>query len=244
MGDPFDPLGPERPMQDVPPADADRDALPNRDALSIDAPAHPTRLLSAGRLSRLDEEIEALRRSPTPTQSRRATADQEHDRVAPLDRVNSFLDGVAFMGIFSRTRDIIAANFNDMLDKADDPSKMIRMIILEMEETLVEVRASAARTIADQKEMHRHCQKLDRLQADWGEKAQLALSKDREDLARAAVESDAVDAAGKVDDDLIAGRGFLGLRGFFKALHLRREFLDLGHHGLVGKGGLDHFAVS
>ncbi|MCB2056506.1 MAG: phage shock protein PspA [Novosphingobium sp.] len=91
------------------------------------------------------------------------------------------------MGIFSRTRDIIAANFNDLLDKADDPAKMIRMIILEMEETLVEVRASAARTIADQKEMHRHTVKLDRLQADWGEKAQLALSKDREDLARAAL---------------------------------------------------------
>ena len=91
------------------------------------------------------------------------------------------------MGIFSRTRDIIAANFNEMLDKADDPSKMIRMIILEMEETLVEVRASAARTIADQKEMHRHSVKLDKLQADWNEKAQLAISKDREDLARAAL---------------------------------------------------------
>ena len=91
------------------------------------------------------------------------------------------------MGIFSRTRDIIAANFNDMLDKADDPQKMIRMIILEMEETLVEVRASAARTIADQKEMHRHSVKLDKLQADWNEKAQLAISKDREDLARAAL---------------------------------------------------------
>lgn len=91
------------------------------------------------------------------------------------------------MGIFSRTRDIIAANFNDMLDKADDPQKMIRMIIMEMEETLVEVRASAARTIADQKEMHRHVIKLDKLQADWADKAQLALSKDREDLARAAL---------------------------------------------------------
>ncbi len=91
------------------------------------------------------------------------------------------------MGIFSRTRDIIAANFNDMLDKADDPQKMIRMIILEMEETLVEVRASAARTIADQKEMHRHSVKLDKLQIDWNEKAQLAISKDREDLARAAL---------------------------------------------------------
>ncbi len=91
------------------------------------------------------------------------------------------------MGIFSRTRDIIAANFNELLDQADDPSKMIRMIILEMEETLVEVRASAARTIADQKEMHRHAMKLDKLQHDWADKAQLALSKGREDLARAAL---------------------------------------------------------
>src|SRR3546814_6279324 len=66
------------------------------------------------------------------------------------------------MGIFSRTRDIIAANMTDLLDKAEDPAKMIRMIIMEMEETLVEVRASAARTIADQKEMRRQIAKLER----------------------------------------------------------------------------------
>ena len=91
------------------------------------------------------------------------------------------------MGIFSRTRDIVAANFADLLDKAEDPAKMIRMIILEMEETLVEVCASAARTIADQKEMRRHIAKLEQLQANWTEKAELALSKDREDLAKAAL---------------------------------------------------------
>ena len=91
------------------------------------------------------------------------------------------------MGIFSRTRDIIAANVTDLLDKAEDPAKMIRMIILEMEETLVEVRAGAARTIADQKEMRRHIAKLTALQDSWTEKAQLALSKDREDLAKAAL---------------------------------------------------------
>ncbi|MDB5705781.1 MAG: phage-shock protein [Sphingomonas bacterium] len=91
------------------------------------------------------------------------------------------------MGIFSRTRDIIAANFTDLLDKAEDPAKMIRMIILEMEETLVEVRASAARTIADQKEMRRHITKLGTLQESWTEKAELALSKNREDLAKAAL---------------------------------------------------------
>jgi phage shock protein A len=91
------------------------------------------------------------------------------------------------MGIFSRTRDIIAANVTDILDRAEDPAKMIRMIILEMEETLVEVRASAARTIADQKEMRRHIVKLEALQTSWMEKAQLALSKGREDLAKAAL---------------------------------------------------------
>ena len=91
------------------------------------------------------------------------------------------------MGIFSRTRDIIAANVTDLLDKAEDPAKMIRMIILEMEETLVEVRASAARTIADSKEMRRHIAKLEALEANWTEKAELALSKDREDLAKAAL---------------------------------------------------------
>jgi phage shock protein A len=91
------------------------------------------------------------------------------------------------MGIFSRTRDIVAANFTDLLDKAEDPAKMIRMIIMEMEETLVEVRASAARTIADQKEMRRQIGKLERIQDGWTEKAELALSKGREDLAKAAL---------------------------------------------------------
>ncbi len=169
------PLGPER---SVPPLKSSGMSNPVGAASSrgADAPAQPFSPEPGPRRSRLDAEIERLRRSPTPTQSRPNPQDD-----------SSFFNGVAFMGIFSRTRDIIAANFNDMLDKADDPAKMIRMIILEMEETLVEVRASAARTIADQKEMHRHVVKLDKLQADWADKAQLALSKDREDLARAAL---------------------------------------------------------
>lgn len=91
------------------------------------------------------------------------------------------------MGIFSRTRDIIAANVTDLLDRAEDPAKMIRMIIMEMEETLVEVRASAARTIADQKEMRRTIAKIELAQSNWAEKAELALSKGREDLAKAAL---------------------------------------------------------
>ncbi|HNN56795.1 phage shock protein PspA [Novosphingobium sp.] len=161
--DPFNPLGPE--PQASPQSGSQS---PRRSGVPAQTAAADPFAGGARRASRLDAEVERLRKSPTPTLSQ-STA------------------GVPWMGIFSRTRDIIAANFNDLLDKADDPAKMIRMIILEMEETLVEVRASAARTIADQKEMHRHTVKLDRLQADWGEKAQLALSKDREDLARAAL---------------------------------------------------------
>ena len=91
------------------------------------------------------------------------------------------------MGIFSRTRDIFAANFTELLDRAEDPARMIRMIILEMEETLVEVRATAARSIADSKEMKRALLRLSDLQASWTEKAELALSKDRDDLAKAAL---------------------------------------------------------
>ena len=74
-----------------------------------------------------------------------------------------------------------------LLDRAEDPARMIRMIILEMEETLVEVRASAAKTIADGKDMRRTLMRLEELQTSWTEKAQLALSKDREDLAKAAL---------------------------------------------------------
>ena len=91
------------------------------------------------------------------------------------------------MGIFSRTRDIFAANMTELLDRSEDPARMIRMIILEMEETLVEVRASAARLIADKKDMQRSLSRLNELQSSWTEKAELALSKGREDLAKAAL---------------------------------------------------------
>ncbi|WP_294172760.1 phage shock protein PspA [uncultured Sphingomonas sp.] len=91
------------------------------------------------------------------------------------------------MSIFSRTRDIMAANFTELLDRSEDPSRMIRMIILEMEETLVETRATAARSIADAKEMRRAMVRLEGITDSWTEKAELALSKRREDLAKAAL---------------------------------------------------------
>jgi len=75
----------------------------------------------------------------------------------------------------------------EMLDRAEDPARMIRMIILEMEETLVEVRATAAKAIADGKDMRRTLGRLEDMQSSWTEKAELALSKGREDLAKAAL---------------------------------------------------------
>jgi phage shock protein A len=106
--------------------------------------------------------------------------------------------------VFSRARDIFAANMTELLDRAEDPARMIRMIILEMEETLVDVRATAARSIADIKEMRRAVSRLDDLQANWTNKAELALSKDREDLAKAALveRQQAADMADGLRDEL------------------------------------------
>ena len=107
------------------------------------------------------------------------------------------------MGIFSRLTDIINSNITHILDKAEDPDKMIRMMIQEMEDTLVEVRSSAARVIADRKEIDRHISRLTKVQDDWYAKAELALSKNREDLANAALIEKAklVDIANELEQD-------------------------------------------
>jgi phage shock protein A len=126
-------------------------------------------------------ELEVLEaRVPVRTPALLPQSDTYASRLSP---VASWFSGP----VFSRARDIFAANMTELLDRSEDPSRMIRMIILEMEETLVEVRATAARSIADIKEMRRAVDRLDELKDNWTAKAELALSKDREDLAKQAL---------------------------------------------------------
>lgn len=108
------------------------------------------------------------------------------------------------MGIFSRLADIINSNLNSILDRAEEPEKIIRLVIQEMEDTLVEVRSTAAKTIAEKKEATRRLARLTEAQKGWEQKAELALSKGREDLAKGALveKSKLAEAASMLQEEL------------------------------------------
>ena len=130
------------------------------------------------------------------------------------------------MGIFTRFSDIVNSNINAILDKAEDPEKIVRLMIQEMEDTLVEVRSAAARSIADKKDLNRKIEALDREKDDWENKAELAMRKGREDLAKAAlVEKSRVSSAVDVlkEDYLAVDEGLAKLNEDIARLESKLE---------------------
>lgn len=143
------------------------------------------------------------------------------------------------MSIFSRITDIINSNINALLDKAEDPEKMVRLIIQEMEETLVEVRTTSARAIADKKELNRRAEVIQHEADEWERKAELAVSKGRDDLAKAAlVERGKADemVATMQGDLLVLDETLMKLNGDITALQQKIKDAKTRQNAIILRG--------
>lgn len=143
------------------------------------------------------------------------------------------------MGIFSRITDIINSNINAILDKAEDPEKMVRLIIQEMEEALVEVRSTSARAIADRKELLRRQEWLAKEARDWERKAEVAVQKGRDDLAKGALveRNKASEARELLDRDLeILDDTLAKLNGDIAALQAKIKDAKARQNAIILRG--------
>ena len=143
------------------------------------------------------------------------------------------------MSVFSRLSDIVNSNLNALLDRAEDPEKMVRLIIQEMEETLVEVRTTSARAIADKKELSRRREALEGEAGEWDRKAELAVRKARDDLARAALverNKAAEMAAAAADEVRILDETLEKLNGDVAALQAKIKDAKARQSALIVRG--------
>ena len=141
------------------------------------------------------------------------------------------------MGVFSRFKDIVSANLNSMLDRAEDPEKMVRLMIQEMEDTLIEVKSSCAAELASQKKQSRAMHAAREQEAEWDAKARLAVDKGHKETQERIRRIDTTEAFARFEAyenqiDRLQAEGDL-VNGLRPKDDLRAQFADLEHADVI-----------